>query len=105
MPALKIRSKFYIALFGGLLPIALAQHVSAQAQNYRQLRESLQQDGWKPVTSYGLKTASGKPLYQFPEVVCGPQLCLAKWRDQHGGEKSISVLRGKTADDYQVVSQ
>ncbi|PPD46061.1 MAG: hypothetical protein CTY15_01340 [Methylocystis sp.] len=88
-----------------LLPAFLAQPVSAQQQNYRQYRESLQQEGWKPVTSYGLKTASGKPLYQFPELVCGPELCLAKWRDRQGAEKSLSVLRGKTADDYQLVSQ
>lgn len=94
-----------LGVSGFLLGAGLFQPVVAQEQNYRQYRETLQHEGWKPVTSYGLKTASGKALYQFPELVCGPQLCFAKWRDRQGEEKTLSVLRGSNADDYRLAPQ
>ena len=38
------------------------------------------QQGWKPDATSGLKIANGAPLYRFPEVLCGPEMCRAKWR-------------------------
>lgn len=78
---------------------ALAQFFS---QGYGDYRQSLLANGWKPVTSYGLRTATGKILYKYPEVVCGPQLCNAKWRDGHGQVNLITLQRGLDGADHRV---
>lgn len=75
------------------------------AQGYSDFRQSLVADGWKPDVRHGLKTASGKPLYRFPEVVCGPALCSAKWRDRQGHEKLITLMRGLDGADHRVAPQ
>ncbi|WP_294532082.1 hypothetical protein [uncultured Rhodoblastus sp.] len=78
----------------------------AAGQSYRELRESLLAQGWKPDVNYGLKMInSGKPLYRFPEVLCGPQLCKAKWRDSKGAEHAIMIQRGYNDEEYRVISQ
>lgn len=77
----------------------------AVADAYRDKRAALIAQGWKPDVGYGLKTASGKPLYRFPEMVCGPALCSAKWRDRAGAVQTISVLRGETEADYRLAPQ
>jgi len=81
---------------------AFAQAPYASGDGYSELRKSLLARGWKPDTGYGLKIANGKPLYRFPEVVCGPALCNAKWRDGGGAEKLITLLRGDGKEDYRV---
>ena len=78
----------------------------ASGQSYRELRESLLAQGWKPDASYGLKMIkSGKPLYRFPEVLCGPQLCKGKWRDSKGTEHAIMIQRGYNNEEYRVISR
>jgi len=85
---------------------AIAQDAQgSNLQSYADLRKALLADGWKPDTSYGLKTGSGKSLYRYPEVVCGPQLCNAKWRSRRGDMKSISLLRGYGSEDHRVAPQ
>ena len=85
------------------LPVAAQQ---GSGQSYRELRESLLAQGWKPDVNYGLKMInSGKPLYRFPEVLCGPQLCKAKWRDSKGAEHAIMIQRGYNDEEYRVISQ
>jgi len=79
-----------------------AQAQEAQPQTYRAYREELIAQGWKPDVKYGLKTANGKALYRFPEVVCGPQLCSGKWRDKTGAEKLIPILRGDGKEEYRL---
>ncbi len=74
-------------------------------EGYRDLRSALLQQGWKPDAHYGLKTASGKPLYRFPEVLCGPKICNAKWRDKNGAERLITLLRGEGDQDYRVLPE
>jgi hypothetical protein len=92
----------------GLILAALpgvAQDIHS-GQSYRELRETLLSQGWKPDASYGLKMInSGKPLYRFPEVLCGPQLCKAKWRDRSGAEHAIMIQRGYNDEEYRVISQ
>lgn len=73
--------------------------------NYADYRQSLLSDGWKPVTSYGLRTATGKVLYKYPEVVCGPEICNAKWRDRQGEVKLITLQRGRDGADHRVAPQ
>ncbi|MBM3562830.1 MAG: hypothetical protein FJX48_06690 [Alphaproteobacteria bacterium] len=87
---------------GCLLPlVALGQ----SSQGYSEYRQSLIASGWKPNAGYGLKTAGGKSLYKFPEVVCGPTLCNAKWRDPQGREKLITLIRGQGGADHRVAPQ
>jgi hypothetical protein len=87
-----------------IAPIAASGGAFAQSasQEYAQYRQSLLSEGWKPVTSYGLRTATGKVLYKYPEVVCGPELCNAKWRDRHGQEKLVTLQRGYDGADHRV---
>lgn len=94
---------------GLLLPAisAFAQEATTLDPNlptYRSMRETMLADGWKPDASYGLKLASGKPAYRFPEVVCGPQICAGKWR-KDGEERKISILRGDGKEEYRVGAQ
>jgi hypothetical protein len=91
----------FLALLA-ILGTAQAQEPYASGEPYRELRQSLLAKGWKPDTSYGLKIAGGKPLYRFPEIVCGPTLCNAKWRDRAGAQQLISLLRGDGKEDYRV---
>jgi hypothetical protein len=104
-------SALWPRLFGILLRLgslvafqdaACAQQPYASGDGYKELRQSLLAKGWKPDASYGLKTASGKALYRFPEIVCGPTLCNARWRDRDGGAHLISLLRGDGKEDYRV---
>jgi hypothetical protein len=78
---------------------------SAQAGGYSEYRASLLAKGWKPNVNHGLKTASGKALYRFPEVLCGPQLCSAKWRDPQGNEQQVMLLRGYDGQDHRLAPQ
>ncbi|MEF3365131.1 hypothetical protein V3H18_01140 [Methylocystis sp. 9N] len=71
-------------------------------QGYSAYRQALLAQGWKPVTSYGLKTATGKTLYKYPEVICGPALCNAKWRDSQGREQLVRLIRGVEGADHRV---
>lgn len=80
---------------------ALAQ----SAQAYSDYRQSLLAEGWKPVTGYGLRTATGRLMYKYPEVVCGPALCNAKWRDRQGHEKLVTLQRGQSGEDHRVLAQ
>jgi hypothetical protein len=75
---------------------ALAQ--VAEGQPYAEARAALLHQGWKPDESFGQKLANGKPLYHYPEVVCGPQRCHAKWRDAAGKERKIELVRGVNQD-------
>ncbi|MCX7900168.1 MAG: hypothetical protein N2444_08830 [Methylocystis sp.] len=74
----------------------------AQGAAYREYREELMAKGWKPNVNYGLKTAKGQSLYKYPEVVCGPELCFAKWRDKGGDERTLSLIRGRDGADHQI---
>ncbi len=90
----------------GLSASSHAQELpDSRSEGYRELRSALLQEGWKPDVSYGLKTNSGKPLYRFPEVLCGPRICNAKWRDRKGGERLITLLRGEGDQDYRVLTE
>jgi hypothetical protein len=97
-------SRLIAAIFGlcgaaCFLPPAASGQAS---QAYSDYRQSLIASGWRPNVGYGLKTARGKALYKFPEVVCGPTLCNAKWRDPQGHEKLITLIRGLNGADHQV---
>ena len=98
-----------LGLIGGLFLLVGTGCAAAQAitpgQSYRELRGELIQQGWKPDVSYGLKIASGAPLYRFPEVLCGPQLCRGKWRDRAGKEQAIMILRAYNDEEYRVAPQ
>lgn len=98
------RKKFAAALLGfcaaGCLPPLAA--LGQSGEGYSAYRQSLIDAGWKPNLSYGLKTARGKALYQFPEIVCGPTLCNAKWRDPQGHEQVIRLIRGLDGADHRV---
>jgi hypothetical protein len=65
---------------------------------YEQMRASLLARGWRPDTSYGPKIANGAALYHQPEVLCGPAVCRAKWRDPQGHEQAILLNRGINRD-------
>jgi len=101
-----IASVIFLGLAGGAAgPGAFAQEAAAQQSGgagYKEYRAELIAKGWKPNVGYGLKTAKGQSLYKYPEVVCGPQLCFAKWRDKGGEEQTISLLRGQDGADHQV---
>ncbi|PWB84093.1 MAG: hypothetical protein C3F11_03095 [Methylocystaceae bacterium] len=71
-------------------------------QTYRDLRSALLADGWKPDVHYGLKTNNGRPLYRFPEVLCGPQICNARWLSRAGQEKLVTLIRGDGREEYRV---
>lgn len=73
--------------------------------NYADFRQSRLAEGWKPITSYGLKTATGKLLYKYPEVVCGPEICNAKWQNRQGEVKLITLQRGRDGADHRVAPQ
>jgi hypothetical protein len=76
---------------------------SAELQSYRELRDALLAQGWKPDTGYGLKDKSGRALYRFPEVLCGPQICNARWLAGKGREKIVKILRGYNGEEYRVL--
>jgi hypothetical protein len=82
----------------------------ARAQNrsslpaYSELRQTMMAQGWKPDAQHGLKLSSGKPLYKFPEVLCGPEICSAKWV-RAGDQKTIMLLRGYGSEEHRVTSQ
>jgi hypothetical protein len=76
-----------------------------QYESYRDYRSTMLAEGWKPNVNYGLRDKSGKPLYRFPEVLCGPRICNAKWRDKKGKEATIRLIRSDGAQDYRVAPQ
>ncbi len=87
----------------GVLALSLALAAPARAQTagepYQQLRGELLAQGWKPDESFGLRMInSGKPLHHYPEVLCGPQICKAKWRDRAGKDHAIRLDRGVNQD-------
>ncbi len=97
----RVRPIAYLLL--SLPSAAFAQSGDApNAQSYAAFRQTLIAEGWKPDVHYGLKLSSGKPLYRYPEVVCGPELCNAKWRNSQGDEKLVSLLRGYGSRDHRV---
>jgi hypothetical protein len=77
----------------------------SKLETYRNLRGALLREGWKPDVRYGLRNNVGKPLYRFPEVLCGPKLCNAKWRNGRGEESLITLLRGDGKEEYRVAPQ
>lgn len=83
-------------------PSGAQEFASSQPQTYRDLRSALLAEGWRPDANYGLKLASGKPLYRFPEVLCGPKLCNARWLSRRGEEKLVTLLRGDGKEEYRV---
>jgi hypothetical protein len=90
-------------LLGLASSIGLApQSANAQGQPYSELRSQLLQEGWRPDASWGLKIGNGKPLYRFPEIVCGPEICLAKWHDPKGKEQGIHLIRGHGEEEHRV---
>ena len=90
--------KIFVALaFAAALTTPALAQVTAGAP-YEPLRAALIAQGWKPQTNYGTRMANGKPLYHQPEVMCGPQLCRAKWRDAQGREQAIMLDRGVNKD-------
>ncbi|MCW2274304.1 hypothetical protein GJ654_09570 [Rhodoblastus acidophilus] len=87
---------FFAALAFLLASPALAQVASGTP--YEQARAALLAKGWKPDVSYGARTGRGEPLYHFPEIWCGPQICRAKWRDSSGAPQAIMLNRGFNKD-------
>ncbi|PPQ39928.1 hypothetical protein SAMN06265338_101664 [Rhodoblastus acidophilus] len=85
-----------LALAGALAAPALAQVASGEP--YMEARAALIAQGWRPDASYGARMANGKPLYHFPEIWCGPQICRAKWHDAQGHAQSIMLNRGFNQD-------
>jgi hypothetical protein len=90
-----------VAVVAGRIGVAEAGVVYGEA--YTEQRAQLLAEGWKPNTSYGLKLSNGKPLHRFPEVLCGMEMCKAKWRDPRGGEQTIILKRGGPTEEYRVV--
>ncbi len=105
------KGKGLVTLFGGLLLLAGVSAALAQegeirsGRAYGELRGALLRQGWKPDAGYGLKIASGAPLYRFPEVLCGPQICRAKWRDRAGQTRAIMLVRGHDGAEHRVAPQ
>lgn len=85
-----------LALGAVLATPALAQF--AAGSPYKSARAQLLAKGWKPQTSYGIKMKNGEPLYHYPEILCGPAICRAKWRDASGHERAIMLDRGINRD-------
>jgi hypothetical protein len=85
-----------LALAAVVASPALAQ--VATGAPYEQARAALLAKGWKPEASYGARMANGHPLYHFPEIWCGPQVCRAKWRDASGKPQAIMLNRGFNPD-------
>jgi hypothetical protein len=73
----------------------------SQLPIYREYRDQLAAQGWRPDAEFGLKLASGKPLYRFPEVLCGPKICHARWI-RSGTEKIVTLIRGDLTEEYRV---
>ena len=88
-----------VLLGGGAVAPALAQ---SSGQAYGEARAALQRQGWKPNESYaaslGVVRANGVPLYHYPEVICGPAVCRARWRDTTGAKRDIMLTRGVNQD-------
>jgi hypothetical protein len=95
-------------LLGAVMTSALgpaAAQTIAPGQVYDEsLRSALIQQGWKPNVGYGLKRGDGAPLYRFPEIICGPQLCRAKWRDRAGAEQAIMIQRAYNDEPYRIAA-
>jgi hypothetical protein len=83
---------------------AAAQTIAPGQVYDEALRSALIQQGWKPNVDYGLKRGNGAPLYRFPEVLCGPQLCRAKWRDRAGAEQAIMIQRAFNDEPYRIAA-
>lgn len=69
---------------------------------YSEFRARLLAEGWRPDAGFGLKLASGRPLYRFPEVLCGPQICHARWLARAGGERIVKLIRNGLSEEYRV---
>jgi hypothetical protein len=78
-----------------------AQEVDASLPIYREYRNQLITQGWRPDANFGLKLASGRPLYRFPEVLCGPKICHARWL-RSGAERVVTLIRGDLDEEYRV---
>ncbi|WP_018264958.1 hypothetical protein [Methylosinus sp. LW4] len=95
-----------LACIGSLLALlsgaAVAQDAEfSQLPLYREFRDQLAAQGWRPDAGFGLKLPSGKPLYRFPEVLCGPKICHARWL-RSGTEKIVTLIRGDLTEEYRV---
>lgn len=102
----RLTSFWFVCMFCMISRPSNAQDFAhSTLQTYRDLRSALLAEGWKPDVNHGLKTNSGKPLYRFPEVLCGPKICNAKWRAPTGGERLVTILRGDGAEEYRVAPQ
>ncbi len=102
---METRRQIRLALFAGLLLLggAGAAQSFSSGQNYHDLRGQLLREGWKPATNYGLRRYDNhQPLYRYPEVLCGPKLCRAKWRDRAGHAQYIMLIRGFHDAPYRV---
>jgi len=102
--------KKLVSVLGGVWLLAGAVPADAQSISPGQVydsafRASLMQQGWKPDAAYGLKIANGAPLYRFPEVLCGPEICRAKWRDKAGNDQSIMIQRAYNDQPYHIAPQ
>ncbi|MBG0810918.1 hypothetical protein IY145_16230 [Methylosinus sp. H3A] len=90
------------ALFALVSGSSVAQDADfSQLPIYREYRDQLAAQGWRPDAGFGLKLPSGKPLYRFPEVLCGPKICHARWM-RSGTEKIVTLIRGDLTEDYRV---
>lgn len=83
-------------------PSGAQQFANSDLPVYRDYRNALLAEGWRPDANYGLKLASGKPLYRFPEVLCGPKICHARWLSRAGGERIVTLIRGDLNEEYRV---
>jgi hypothetical protein len=96
----------YCSIFWAISASSQAQNFAgSKFETYRDRRSALLREGWKPDVRYGLRDSSGKPLYRFPEVLCGPKLCNAKWRNGRGEENLITLFRGDGKEEYRVAPQ
>ena len=106
-------TKFLNLRFLGLTAVAAlaAAPLSAAAAGvtpgapYSQQRAALLAAGWTPDAGYGLKLANGKPFHRFPEVLCGMEVCRAKWRDPSGAAHAIMLQRGAPNEEYRVTRE
>ncbi|MBY6242178.1 hypothetical protein [Methylosinus sp. Sm6] len=103
MTALRAAALIGLAcLFAPCAPLAQEDSENSDLPPYSSFRQSLLSDGWTPDANFGLRVASGKPLYRFPEVLCGPKICHARWLARGGREKIVTLLRGGLTDEYRV---